>query len=194
LSCVLPYSQQRFISLTTVMNLILWSVLIVSAVLFSPIDGATTLFNGQQAAIFPIDTPQTCQAAFDTSISCDTSVQLLIKQTDWIGWNATNLTALCTRGCRSSLVSLQATATSACAGWSGGNLGAAKFNTTSLMQFLVYKYDMTCLMDGNSFCYIQRQNWDIAALNSTGKATWPKNTNKTYYDWNSKHMIVDASV
>lgn len=52
----------------------------------------STLFNGIQGTIFPIGTSQACLDAFDTVLPCDPSLPLLHKQTDWVGWNATNLT------------------------------------------------------------------------------------------------------
>lgn len=150
---------------------------------FGSVFGATTIFGGKQATFFPTDTPQSCLAAFNTSLSCDNTAQLLVKQTDWVGWNATNLTALCTSGCRSSLVALQNTVNTSCSSWAGGSLGSDKLDATTMMEFILYKYDMTCLADGATFCHIQRQNWDIPAMISANKATWPKNTNKTYYNW-----------
>lgn len=153
-------------------------------------NGQVALFGSQQAAFFPTSTPQSCLAAFNTSLSCDSTAQLLIKQTDWVGWNATNLTALCTSGCRSSLASLQNTVDTACASWAGGNLGPGTFNASTMIEYILYKYDMTCLADGSTFCYLERQTWDIQALDSAGKATWPKYTNKTYYDWQSKYLVL----
>lgn len=149
------------------------------------VHGSVLLFNGHQTAVFPTDTPQECLAAFNTSLSCDSTVQLLNKQTDWVGWNATNLNALCVSDCRTSLVSLQNAVDTGCASWAGGALGSGTFNATTMMEFLLYKYDMSCLADGSTFCEIQKADWDIPSMVSAGKATWPTHTAKAYYDWYS---------
>ena len=73
------------------MHLLWWSIVLVS--IPARIHAATTLFNGLQEFIFPAGTAQACLAAFNTTLSCDPKAQLLYKQTDWAGWNATDLTA-----------------------------------------------------------------------------------------------------
>jgi len=157
--------------------------------LVTSVHGAATLFNGMQAAFFPTDTPVNCLATFNTSLACSSEVQLLVKQTDWVGWNATNLQSLCTTGCRSALVSLQTSASAACSSWTGANLGGTQMNATTMMEYIIYKYSMTCLADGATFCHKQRETWNIPSMITAGKATWPKNTKKIYYDWASKFKL-----
>lgn len=69
------------------------SILGLSLAVASKAYAATTLFNGLQSAIFPTTTSAECLASFNTSLQCDPLVSRLYMQTDWVGWNATNLTA-----------------------------------------------------------------------------------------------------
>lgn len=73
------------------MLLLLWSL--ISFSIPARIYADTTLFNGLQEFIFPIGTARACLAAFNTTLSCDPKAQILYKQIDWAGWNATDLTA-----------------------------------------------------------------------------------------------------
>ena len=91
---------------------------------------------------------------------------------------------------RSSLASLQSTVDTACASWAGGNLGPGTFNDYTMIEYILYKYDMTCLADWSTFCYLERQTWDIQAFDSAVEATWPKYTTKTYYDSQSKCLVL----
>lgn len=52
---------------------------------------AVTLFNGFETSVFPLDTPEACFQVFDASLPCDQKLHLLYKQTDWTGWNASDL-------------------------------------------------------------------------------------------------------
>ena len=120
-------------------------------------------------------------------MTCDKSVQLLSTQTDWVGWNQTNLTALCTSDCYSSLQNLATTAESACgdyiAPFNGHGLSA-----TEMVDFYLYKYNLTCLADGSTFCLMQERMWDISKMDTV---TWPTFTNKTYPDWQCKALAHD---
>lgn len=69
------------------------SILGLSLAVASKAYAATTLFNGLQSAIFPTTTSAECLASFNTSLQYDPLVSRLYMQTDWVGWNATNLTA-----------------------------------------------------------------------------------------------------
>jgi hypothetical protein len=100
-------------------------------------------------------------------------------------WNQSDLTALCTSDCRSSLVSLQTTLASACSGYSP-EFNGGQINTTLMLDFYLYKFDRTCLQDGSSFCHFEERAWDIPSMVASGNATWPTYTNKTYYDWACK--------
>lgn len=139
----------------------------------------STLFNGIQGTIFPIGTSQACLDAFDTVLPCDPSLPLLHKQTDWVGWNATNLTTLCTSECRSSLISLQKKATFACGSMSF-RLSGTTMNASSVINFYMYKYDLACLSDSGSWCLLEQDSWYLQYLSTV---TWPTYTNKTYPDW-----------
>lgn len=153
----------------------------------------TTLFNGQQAGIFPSDTPTTCLAAFNTSLTCDPSVQLLYKQTSWVGWNTSDLNTLCSPSCLSSLQSLQSTASAACGSWTG-QVGAQALTASAILDAYMYKYRLACLADGSTFCLTQLYNWNIPAMAAASRITWPTHTNKTYPDWQSKLQIYERSL
>ncbi|KAF2732644.1 hypothetical protein EJ04DRAFT_390869, partial [Polyplosphaeria fusca] len=139
----------------------------------------TTIFNGRQNVIFPDETPQACLDSFNTTLDCDTSFPLLFRQTDLIGWNATNLTALCTDKCRTSLASLKQKVVSGCGSFSF-ELGSAYFNGERIIDFYQYKYNLTCLSSGSSWCLLDQRKWFTDKLTTV---TWPKYTSKWYPDW-----------
>lgn len=153
----------------------------------------STLFSGQQASIFPNNTPTACLAAFNISLTCDPSVQLLYKQTSWVGWNTSSLNTLCNPSCFSSLQSLQSTVSAACGSWTS-QLGAQAMNASAILDAFMYKYHLACLADGSTFCLTQLYNWDIPSMAAAGQITWPSHTNKTYPDWQSKLGIFQRSV
>lgn len=160
-------------------------VILLTTFLVKTIYSATTLFGGSQASFFPSNAPSACLAAFNASLDCDLSVQLLNTQTEWVGWNQSNLTALCTSECYNALFNLDSTAASACGSYSPAFNGAT-LNASQILSFYLYKFNRTCLKGENDFCLIEEQTWDIGTLVSQGNATWPKHTNKTYPDWNCK--------
>jgi hypothetical protein len=73
-----------------------YALLLASPAFVSWVSAATTIFQGLQSVVFPYDTPTACLASFNLSIRCDPVVSLLYMQTNWVGWNATNLTAFVT--------------------------------------------------------------------------------------------------
>jgi hypothetical protein len=77
----------------TLTMLVTKSILGLSLAVAGKAYAATTLFNGLQSAIFPTTTSAECLSSFNTSLQCDPLVSRLYTQTDWVGWNATNLTA-----------------------------------------------------------------------------------------------------
>jgi hypothetical protein len=151
--------------------------------LSSGAEAATTLFNGDPVFWLPKTAPTVCLQAFNTSINCDTVVGALQGQSHWVGWNQTTLPALCTTSCRSDLVSLQSTISSACGSWNPSSSTVDTLNATTILDYLIYKFDKTCLTDGSTFCHIQEQNWNIPNMIAAGGITWPTHTNKTYPDW-----------
>ena len=160
----------------------------------------TTLFNGLQSTIFPITTSASCLASFNTSIDCDPLISYLYKQTDWVGWNATNLTALvsstskarcaianmitrlCTSECRQSLANLKETVVPSCQELSFP-LGGATIDAEKILDFYMYKYNLTCLSDGSSWCLLEERKWFVEYLPTV---TWPSYTEKWYPDWISQ--------
>lgn len=161
------------------------------APLLVTVDGAaTTLFDGQQANIFPSDVSPSCLSAFNTTLNCDESVQLLWKQTDWAGWNATSLASLCASPCLSSLESLKATVAPACGTWSA-RLGLSSLDASKIVDTFLYRYKLACLNDAGIFCLAQLQEWDIPSMTAI---TWPTHTVKTYPDWNSECQFLTTYV
>lgn len=59
----------------------------------NPVSAAISLFNGKQSFIFPPGTSTACLSSFNTTLNCDPLVTYLYMQTEYVGWNATNLTA-----------------------------------------------------------------------------------------------------
>ncbi|KAH2165418.1 hypothetical protein KXW37_006451 [Aspergillus fumigatus] len=155
------------------------SILGLSLAVASKAYAATTLFNGLQSAIFPTTTSAECLASFNTSLQCDPLVSRLYMQTDWVGWNATNLTALCTPECHQSLTSLKEIVTSNCADLSIP-LGGSRMDAEKIVDFYEYKYNLTCLADGSSWCLLEQDKWFVEYLPTV---TWPQYTDKWYPDW-----------
>lgn len=52
----------------------------------------------------------------------------------------------------------------------------------TVVDFYLYKFDLTCLADGDSWCLLEQNDWVLEALPSV---TWPTYTDKTYPDWSS---------
>jgi hypothetical protein len=50
----------------------------------------------------------------------------------------------------------------------------------TVVDFYLYKFDLTCLADGSSWCLLEQDDWVLEALPSV---TWPTYTEKTYPDW-----------
>lgn len=145
---------------------------------------ATYLLNGAQEAVFDGDVTTACLQAFNTTLSCPASVQLLSYDISYLSWTESNLTELCTTSCYTSLLTLESAVSTACGDYAlsfnGGNLTALQ-----IVDLFVYKYNMSCLTDPSTeaFCLVLEQSWDITALNDSGEATWPLYTNKTYPNW-----------
>jgi hypothetical protein len=162
---------------------------------------STTIFNGRQSAIFPNGTSQACMSSFDYNLDCDVSFGLLYQQNNWVDWNATTLTAyvgtssyigcpiclsdlfhsLCTENCRTSFNALKRRVRSACADLSF-ELGSATLNAERIVDFYTYKYNLTCLSSGSSWCLLDEKKWFLEFLPTT---TWPKYTDKWYPDWSN---------
>ncbi|KAH2126337.1 hypothetical protein KXV35_006781, partial [Aspergillus fumigatus] len=94
-------------------------------------------------------------------------------------WNATNLTALCTPECHQSLTSLKEIVTSNCADLSIP-LGGSRMDAEKIVDFYEYKYNLTCLADGSSWCLLEQDKWFVEYLPTV---TWPQYTDKWYPDW-----------
>src|SRR2546423_13316990 len=122
--------------------------------LLTPVLGTSMLFNGQQDEFFPLNTPNSCLAAFNTSLDCDDRDHLLYKQTDWVGWNGTDLTALCTSSCNSSITSLKSAVDSACAS-TVFMLGGTDMDSPTLIDAILYHYEIACMTDGSTFGHLQ---------------------------------------
>jgi len=147
------------------------------------VSGSITLFAGTQGNFFPTTAPSACLAAFNTSLSCDVTVQLLNTQQEWVGWNQTNLTALCTSNCYNSLVSLESTVSSACGSYAIPFNGAT-ISAGQILDYYQYKYNLTCLANAGTFCLMEEATWNIPQMIADNNATWPTHTNKTYPNWN----------
>jgi hypothetical protein len=61
------------------------------------------------------------------------------------------------------------------------NVGSSPFNAERVIDFYQYKYNLTCLSSGSSWCLLDQRKW---FTDQQPKVTWPQNTNKTYPDWN----------
>lgn len=131
-----------------------------------------------------------CNAAFNTSLNCDVTVQYLYKQHGWIegGWQESNLTLLCTDSCRQSLLNLRTQVDSACATWLTSMEGQ-NTSASTMVDFYLYKYNVTCLKDRSSFCLLEQENWSLQALEAKGQVTWPAYINKTYPDWRCRFGV-----
>lgn len=141
--------------------------------------GSTLLFNGAQSTIFS-DATTSCITAFNTSLECDPLVQLLSYDMDRLELSETSLTTLCTSSCSSSLLQLESAVSSGCGSYEI-DFNGAYLSAVQVVNLFTYKYNMSCLADSSgAFCLMVEESWDIAALNNSGKATWPVFTNKTY--------------
>lgn len=150
------------------------------ALLLPPLALADTLlFNGAQDGIFE-DASTECLAAFNTSLACDSSVQLLSYDMDRLEFDQDSLTTLCTASCSSSLRELETAVASACRTYDV-EFNGAYLTAVQVVDLFFYKYNMSCLADGSgSFCLMVEDTWDVDALDASGQATWPTFTNKTY--------------
>jgi hypothetical protein len=52
-----------------------------------------------------------------------------------------------------------------------------------IVDFWMYKYNLTCLVDGDSWCLLEQNDWFVEKLTTT---TLPPYTEKWYPDWNSE--------
>lgn len=144
---------------------------------------ATTLFNGGQEAIFE-NASTGCLAAFNLSLACDQSIQLLSNDLDRLELTQASLTTLCKPSCLSSLLALDSAVSSACGEHDDIEFNGGFLSAVQIVDLFTYKYNMSCLADKNgSFCLVVEETWDIGSLNSSGSATWPRFTNKTYPDF-----------
>jgi hypothetical protein len=140
------------------------------------------LLNGAQEVVLE-DATTSCLEAFNTSLACASSVQLLSYGLDYLSWSESNLTELCTSPCYLSLLKLESAVSTGCGTYSfdfnGGDLTAVQ-----IVDLFTFKYNISCLADAstNDFCLVVEESWNITALNETG-ATWPLYTNKTYPNW-----------
>jgi len=162
------------------------SARVTLAALLAGIASAMTLIPGDPGLWFPNDTPQSCLAALNTTLNCDSTVQLLNTPVSYVGWNTTGLTNLCTTDCYSSLVYMKAQVTSACNDFSP-DFNGMPMNVSQILDFYIYKYNYNCLKGIQYFCLVQDYNWNIPSMIAAGGATWPKYTNKTYPDWSSQY-------
>lgn len=143
-----------------------------------------TLFNGAQQAIFE-DATSGCLAAFNQSLACDPSVQMLSYDLDRLEFTQDSLTTLCKPSCLSGLLTLDNAVSSACGNYDIEFNGAFLL-ATQIVDLFIYKYNTSCMADSKgSFCLMVEETWDVGALNSSGTATWPTFTNKTYPDFNN---------
>lgn len=151
--------------------------------LLSPALGQTLLFNGAQVALFD-GASTACLNAFNTSLACASTVQLLSYDLTYLAWSAGNLTSLCTPSCLSSLRTLESAVASTCGSYSFA-FNNAETTAVQVVDLFIYKYNMSCLADipTGQFCLVEEQTWNITQLNNSGKATWPTHTNKTYPNW-----------
>ena len=143
----------------------------------------TLLFNGAQISLFD-GASTTCLNAFNASLDCPDTVQLLGYDLEQLSWSQNELITLCTPSCNSSLLSLVSAVSSACGNleidFNGGQLTAMQ-----IVDYFSYKWGYSCLAstETGEFCLLQEKTWNIAQLNETGKATWPLYTNKIYPNW-----------
>lgn len=145
---------------------------------------AVTLFNGAQQAIFE-DATSACLAAFNLTLNCDPSVQMLSYDLDRLEFTEASLTTLCKSSCLSSLLALDSAVSSACGDYDI-EFNGAFLSATQTVDLFLYKYNMSCLADSEgSFCLLVEETWDVGSLNSSGTATWPMFTNKTYPDFDN---------
>jgi hypothetical protein len=145
---------------------------------------AVTLFNGAQQAIFE-DATTGCLAAFNQTLNCDASVQMLSYDLDRLEFSESSLTTLCTSSCLSSLLTLESTVSSACGDYDI-EFNGAFLSATQVVDLFLYKYNMSCMADSKgSFCLLVEETWNIGELNNSGTVTWPTHTNKIYPDFNN---------
>ncbi|KAI0203376.1 hypothetical protein F4808DRAFT_458140 [Astrocystis sublimbata] len=147
------------------------------------VSAATTLFNGAQQAIFQ-DASSTCLTAFNLSLACDPSVQLLSYDLDRLEFTQDSLETLCMPSCLSSLQSLETAVSSSC-GTYDIDFDGAFLSAVQVVDLFMYKYKMSCLADSQGkFCLEVEKTWNISSLNTSGAATWPAHTNKTFPNFN----------
>jgi len=142
-----------------------------------------TLFNGGETTLF--DTaPTACLNALNTTVNCVQRVQLLSYDLSYLNFASSDLTALCTSSCATSLRSLQTSVGAACGTYSVAFNGA-NMSVPQVLDYYNFKYNLTCLQDTTTgqFCELEQQAWNISQLNSSGQATWPTYINKTYPNW-----------
>jgi hypothetical protein len=55
-----------------------------------------------------------------------------------------------------------------------------------IVDFYEYKYNLTCLADGSSWCLLEQDKWFVEYLPTV---TWPQYTDKWYPDWISQSFF-----
>lgn len=59
-------------------------------------------------------------------------------------------------------------------------------NAERIVDFYMYKYNLTCLADGASWCLLEQRQWFLEYLPTV---TWPTYTEKWYPDWISSFHL-----
>lgn len=152
----------------------------LSSIIVSLARAQITLLNGVQESILQ-NTSGERLAAFDTQLSCPTSVQLLPYDLSYLNWPLTDLTLLCVPNCLSSLESLEAAVAGACRDYSF-EFNNGEMTACQIVDLYAHKYQTSCLADPDpdSFCLLEEQSWNVTALNAPGEATWPSFPDVTY--------------
>ncbi|GAB7351193.1 hypothetical protein MBLNU459_g1635t2 [Dothideomycetes sp. NU459] len=146
---------------------------------------ASTLYNGAQTVVLSAGMSQSCNAAFNTSLNCPANdIQLVTYGMYSVGWNTTQLQGLCTPACNASLGQLASAVQSGCT-TEFFNFNSANMTYTDVVDHIRYKVGLICLADAttSNYCLDVENTWNISTLVSQGKATWPNNTSKCYYDY-----------
>jgi hypothetical protein len=65
-------------------------------------------------------------------------------------------------------------------------LGGSTMDAEKIVDFYEYKYNLTCLADGSSWCLLEQDKWFIEYLPTV---TWPQYTGKWYPDWISQFFF-----
>ncbi len=146
------------------------------------VTGAVTLFNDAQEVLFP-NAPKACTNALAAKLECDTTVQKLTADLDKLAPSESDLLALCTDGCSSSLRDLKASVQQQCTGFEF-YFNDDYWRVEDVVDLFQYKFGSVCLRDSDkNFCLVVEETWDVGALDKAGKATWPAYSNKTFPNW-----------